>query len=676
MADNVELNAGSGGDTIRTVDRTTAETPVSLIDVGGSSAEAILGDPGVFLPVEGAAAENAAAAGNPVQIGGRYDTARAALGDGDVGAIALDSDGSVRIADGGNSITIDNSDITTIAGAVSGSEMQVDIVSGSVSLSGSLPDTAAGDLAAINSAVSGTLTVGSHAVTNAGTFAVQVDGAALTALQLIDDAVYTDATGTPSKGIAVMGTDGTNPQLIAVDTSGNVQVDIVSSASLTVDASGTAVPVTDNSGSLTVDAANDGSLNVVIGDGTRTATVRDTGSSDSLNVAIVDASGNQITSFGGTGGTSEIDDAVFTAGTDLGTPIMGFATSDTVNAGDVGVLAMDTSRNLKVSIEADNAGIGGGTQYTEDAAAAANPTGNMAVMVRADTPAGVTSADGDVVAQRATDYGAAYCQIVDSSGNFVDTFGGGTQYTEDDAAAANPTGTMPVMVRADTPSAISSANGDVVAQRSTDYGAAYCQLVDSSGNFIDTFALSATDNAVLDQIDSNTDYGATTGGGTESGALRVTVASDSTGVLSVDDNGGSLTVDASQLDIDDLAPTADGVAAALDTSQIMNGTTSLTPKYAAIDAATSGNNTLVDAVAGKKIRVLSVMMIAAGDVLARFEDGAAGTALTGQMDLTANSGFTLPFNPVGWFETTANTLLNLELDGAVSCDGCLVYVEV
>lgn len=35
----------------------------------------------------------------------------------------------------------------------------------------------------------------------------------------------------------------------------------------------------------------------------------------------------------------------------------------------------------------------------------------------------------------------------------------------------------------------------------------------------------------------------TTGGGLETGALRVTIASDSTGVLSVDDNGGSLTVD-------------------------------------------------------------------------------------------------------------------------------------
>ena len=120
----------------------------------------------------------------------------------------------------------------------------------------------------------------------------------------------------------------------------------------------------------------------------------------------------------------------------------------------------------------------------------------------------------------------------------------------------------------------------------------------------------------------------------------------------------------------------DNVGVALQTDILLNDTTALTPKYAIIDAATSGDNTLVSAVAGKKIRVLALFMVASGDVLARFEDGAGGTALSGQMDLTANSGFTLPFNPVGWFETTANTLLNLELDGAVSCDGSLVYVEV
>ena len=34
-----------------------------------------------------------------------------------------------------------------------------------------------------------------------------------------------------------------------------------------------------------------------------------------------------------------------------------------------------------------------------------------------------------------------------------------------------------------------------------------------------------------------------TGGGTQASALRVTIASDSTGVISIDDNGGSITVD-------------------------------------------------------------------------------------------------------------------------------------
>lgn len=58
-----------------------------------------------------------------------------------------------------------------------------------------------------------------------------------------------------------------------------------------------------------------------------------------------------------------------------------------------------------------------------------------------------------------------------------------------------------------------------------------------------TANLSATDNAVLDQIEVNTSYGDQTGGGVEASALRVTLASDSTGVLSIDDNGGSITVD-------------------------------------------------------------------------------------------------------------------------------------
>lgn len=249
-----------------------------------------------------------------------------------------------------------------------------------------------------------------------------------------------------------------------------------------------------------------------------------------------------------------------------------------------------------------------------------------------------------------------------------------------------------------------------------------------------TANLSATDNAVLDQLEINTSYGDSVGGGTEAAALRVTIANDSTGVVSIDDNGGSITVDnagtfATQATLQtgantigevtigaatgatgDLAKTQDVAMGANDVgiamlavrddeqavmtpvdgdyttlrtdrfgnlkvTQLPDATSAV--KYGIIDAASSGDNTLQAAAgAGVKIRVLSVMMVSAGTVTVRFESGAAGTALTGQMNLVANSGFTLPYNPAGWFETADNTLLNLELSGAVSVDGCFTYVEV
>lgn len=99
--------------------------------------------------------------------------------------------------------------------------------------------------------------------------------------------------------------------------------------------------------------------------------------------------------------------------------------------------------------------------------------------------------------------------------------------------------------------------------------------------------------------------------------------------------------------------------------------------YAVIDDALSGDNEIVAAVAGKKIRVLGFFLVAAGAVTARFESGAGGTALTGQMTLAAGDPFVATgYNPLGWFETAAAAALNLELSGAVSVDGGLTYVLV
>ncbi len=98
-------------------------------------------------------------------------------------------------------------------------------------------------------------------------------------------------------------------------------------------------------------------------------------------------------------------------------------------------------------------------------------------------------------------------------------------------------------------------------------------------------------------------------------------------------------------------------------------------QYASISVAGSGDNTLVAAVTARKIRVLSLFLVADSAVTVRFESGAGGTALSGDMNLAANSEFVLPYNAGGWFETVAAALLNLELGGAVQVSGGLSYVE-
>lgn len=118
------------------------------------------------------------------------------------------------------------------------------------------------------------------------------------------------------------------------------------------------------------------------------------------------------------------------------------------------------------------------------------------------------------------------------------------------------------------------------------------------------------------------------------------------------------------------------VKASAETGAIYNGNTALVPKFAAIAASTSGNNTLVNAVTSKKIRVLALWLNANGSVNAKLQTGAGGTDLTGLLYCVANSGMVLPFNPAGWCETAAGALLNLNLSAAIAVGGSLLYVEV
>jgi len=103
-------------------------------------------------------------------------------------------------------------------------------------------------------------------------------------------------------------------------------------------------------------------------------------------------------------------------------------------------------------------------------------------------------------------------------------------------------------------------------------------------------------------------------------------------------------------------------------------------KYAAIAAATSGNNTLLAAVTGKRIRVLALFVQpgAAGNIY--FTSATSGTVIfggsTNKINLGANGGFVLPFNPAGWFQTAAGELLCMNASSTGPFSGGFVYQEI
>ncbi len=98
-------------------------------------------------------------------------------------------------------------------------------------------------------------------------------------------------------------------------------------------------------------------------------------------------------------------------------------------------------------------------------------------------------------------------------------------------------------------------------------------------------------------------------------------------------------------------------------------------QHAAISQAAT-NGTVVAAVVGKRIRVLSFFLVSVTAVTVRFESTSDGAKLTGVMSLGATGVLAPGFNPLGHFETVAGELLNMELGGAVQVSGALTYVLV
>ena len=152
MADNVPITAGSG-------------TNIATDDCAGSHYQKMKLYDGTADATTAVAVANGVH-GNALRV-----------------TIASDSTGVVGLNAGTNNIG--DVDVLTVPADPFGANADAASATGSISAKLRF-------IASTGIPITGTVTVGSHAVTNAGTFAVQVDGNALTSLQLIDDPVFTD----------------------------------------------------------------------------------------------------------------------------------------------------------------------------------------------------------------------------------------------------------------------------------------------------------------------------------------------------------------------------------------------------------------------------------------------------------------------------------------------------
>lgn len=353
---------------------------------------------------------------------------------------------------------------------------------------------------------------GSLTVDNGGTFLVQENGAALTALQLIDDAVYAEdvAASIADKGISVLAVrrdtastmvsadnDYTN---LIVDSSGRLHVNVGNT--VTVTGAGGTFPVTDSGGSLTVDAPVGTPVFVRLSDGSSAIATLPVNNGGTFAVQV---DGSALTAL------QLLDDVVYAEDVaaqvaDKGVAILAVRRdADTSLVGadnDYANLQVDANGYLKVEVfdgggshTVDNNGtflvqengaaltalqLIDDAIFAEDVAAQAADKGIQILTVRKDTAAATSGTDGDYQPPVSNARGATWVAIEDGAGGQITSFGGGTQYTEDAAAAANPVGTALMLVREDARGgSLTTADGDNVAARGTNAGELYVKHVDA-----------------------------------------------------------------------------------------------------------------------------------------------------------------------------------------------------
>lgn len=576
MADNTTLSVAVGaGDSVRDRDRAGVKTQIVGLDltIGGASETLMNGT--MPCSQSGAWSVTLAAAlpAGSATVGGvnlaQYTPAS--------GRLPVDGSGVTQpVSDGGGSLTVDGTVGVTGPVTVTGTFWQA-----------TQPVSAAALPLPAGAATSARQDTGNTSLASLDAKAPALGQALATASLPVVLTAAQLSTLTPLNTVAVTGTfwqatqpvsgtvtanAGSGPWPVT-DNGGSLTVDAPAGTPVFVRLSdGTAplaaLPVTDNGGSLTVDgtigATQSGAWTVAtnadapVGAGTAPAKalavagVYNTSTpapTDGQTVGLqLDAGGSlkvAITGGAGSGGTSAADGSAYTAGLTGGTPLMGVRDDTATGAlaeDKVGLIRATTQRALHVNLR-DAAGtelsVGGGTQYTEDAVAVANPTGNALIVVRDDSRAGsLVSANGDNVALRGTNSGELYVKHVDSVA-VTGTFWQATQPVSGTFWQA----TQPV-------------SGTVAATQSGTWNVGTLTSItnvvhvdDNAGSLtVDgTVAVSGTVAVDTELTTADLDTGAGTDTravvGLAYGAAGGGLLVSTTNPLPVGDNGGSLTVD-------------------------------------------------------------------------------------------------------------------------------------
>lgn len=369
-----------------------------------------------------------------------------------------------------------DTNMATVAGAVAGTEMQVDVVTSA------LPTGAA--------------TSANQSTANTSLSNIE------TAAQLIDDAIYTDDADW---------TDSTSKHML---TGGIYQSTMQS--------------ITDgDTGPLQVDANGQLKINGIAAEGAALGNgmlMQGDDGTDRTNV-LVDTDGHlQVDVLSVTNGGTYQEDTAHTS-TDYGVFTLGVR-NDTLAAlggtdGDYAPFQVNASGALyTVSGANDGVDIGDvdvtsvvpGTGATNlgkavDSPAGATDTGVPPLAIRDDALSTLTPIEGDYVPLRVNSTGALH----------VTGGGGGTEYSEDAATPATQVGTATMMERDDALTTITPIEGDWAGMRCSAEGALWVQDFNSDAILADTA-----------NIDTNV---GTIAGAVAAGQMQVDIVADGAGLL-------------------------------------------------------------------------------------------------------------------------------------------------